>query len=82
MSARGPALGLLLLLLCLAQVSGRRGPGWAVEDVAGPRVEQGCRPRSESDALAPEGRRRSDRSRGSWSNGGIPGVLPTSLVSF
>lgn len=44
MSVRGQALGLLMLLLCPAQVSGRRGPGCNVEDVAGPGVPQGCRP--------------------------------------
>ena len=34
-------LGLLLLLFCPAQVSGRRRPGQAVGDVVGPRVGEG-----------------------------------------
>ena len=41
MSVRGPAFGLLLLLFCPAQVSGRRRPGQAVGDVVGPRVGEG-----------------------------------------
>ena len=53
MSACGPALGLLLLLLCPAQVSGRRRPGQAVGDVVRPRGGKGGGLCSGSGALGP-----------------------------